>query len=326
MSEAPQNSSKFPDHKILEIENTSENNRKNKPMQKCDKLQNSYFKENYVLLIKNLPFQATIDDLLQFLFKNLYNKPYFDEAEFVKALDKHKTLVPTGQCFLLTKNKELFQEVLTLNKCIFQPFQNDQPYNIPKLKKLEIHESSTAKMGIWTSYTKHQTNDYPFDGIIKMRGLPYSATKMTVIKFLQNLEFHSVYLPVHSDGRCIGKVFIQFKTCKQALEAITKLHNSKFLESGRYVEIYKSNNIERRAAMIHEARNQKMNPYKYKQNESEVVEKCERQVEIKNFGGLNLSSCGTKIIQQIQFSEKSHEKYRPTYRAFRKLNIYLRIS
>merc|ERR1712178_585041 len=126
---------------------------------------NHFFDENYVLLIKNLPLQTTIDELLQFLFKSLYNKPYFDEAEMIPNSN--------NQVFLLTKNKELFQEMLTLNKIQF----------FPSSKKLEIYESSTAKMGI-----SEINNNIAFDGIVKMRGLPYSPNKFSVIKFLKQLE------------------------------------------------------------------------------------------------------------------------------------------
>ena len=245
---------------------------------------NHFFDENYVILVKNLPLQTTIDELLQFLFDNLCNKPYFDEAE--------KTA--NNQIFLLTKNKDLFQEMLTLNKIQFYPSS----------KKLEIYESSTAKMGI-----SEINNNIAFDGIVKMRGLPYSSNKFSVIKFLKQLEldFYDIYLPVHSDGRCIGKVFIQFKTCKEGLEAITKLHHRKFLDTDRYVELYKSNNTERRAAMIYEARNQKRNPYKF------CDDKNTDYKNLKSYGGLNLSDYGSKIKHQIESTAKSNEKYRPTY-------------
>lgn len=100
---------------------------------------------------------------------------------------------------------------------------------------------------------------------------------------------------------------MQFKTCQEGLQATTKLHRTQFLDSDRFVEVFKSNNFERRAAMIYEARLRQDNPYKLKPDSKN------NNFEVQSYGGLNLSTLGSKVINQIETTEKSNEKYRLTY-------------
>jgi heterogeneous nuclear ribonucleoprotein F/H len=76
-------------------------------------------------------------------------------------------------------------------------------------------------------------------GVLRMRGLPFSATKADVIAFFQGLSIieDSVQLVVRPDGRLTGEAFVAFPSPADADCAMARNGNNM---GSRYVELFPS--------------------------------------------------------------------------------------
>lgn len=77
-------------------------------------------------------------------------------------------------------------------------------------------------------------------GVIRMRGLPYSAGKDDVVEFF--LEFQlsedSVHITLNSEGRPTGEAFVEFADAEESKSAMEK---DRMMLGSRYVELFPSN-------------------------------------------------------------------------------------
>lgn len=75
--------------------------------------------------------------------------------------------------------------------------------------------------------------------VLKMRGLPYSATIEDIIKFFVEYELteENVHIGYRSDGKATGEAFVEFPTAEVAKTAMCK---DKMTIGTRYVELFPS--------------------------------------------------------------------------------------
>lgn len=86
-----------------------------------------------------------------------------------------------------------------------------------------------------------------FFGVVKMRGLPYSATLYEIKEFFKGLEVrHDGVFLCEKDGRPNGEAFVEFVLEDSAEEAV-KYHRQ--VLGSRYVEIFKSSRVDMMQAM-----------------------------------------------------------------------------
>mmetsp|Transcript_27951 Transcript_27951/g.43201 ORF Transcript_27951/g.43201 Transcript_27951/m.43201 type:complete len:382 (-) Transcript_27951:84-1229(-) len=85
--------------------------------------------------------------------------------------------------------------------------------------------------------------DGPHTGFIRMRGLPFQATKDDVTEFFKEYKpiADSVLLTYRMDGRSTGEAYVAFETPESAKEAM-ELHRSTI--GSRYIELFISNKEE----------------------------------------------------------------------------------
>ena len=85
--------------------------------------------------------------------------------------------------------------------------------------------------------------DGPHTGFIRMRGLPFQATKDDVTEFFKEYKpiADSVLLTYRMDGRSTGEAYVAFETPESAKEAM-ELHRSTIGSS--YIELFISNKEE----------------------------------------------------------------------------------
>ncbi|CAK9214221.1 unnamed protein product [Sphagnum troendelagicum] len=86
-------------------------------------------------------------------------------------------------------------------------------------------------------------------GVLKLRGLPFSASKRNVIEFFRgfSLAEENVHIVVHGDGRATGEAFVEFSS---TLEAKAAMNKDKMTLGSRYVEIFPSSHEEATRAAI----------------------------------------------------------------------------
>ena len=85
-------------------------------------------------------------------------------------------------------------------------------------------------------------------GILRMRGLPFSATKDDISEFFKkyNPVLDSIVLTYRSDGRATGEAYVGFESPEASKEAM-ELHKKSM--GNRYIELFLSNKEEHGRAL-----------------------------------------------------------------------------
>eukprot|EP00250_Pteridium_aquilinum_P002140 c12343_g1_i1 orf=113-1696(+) len=80
-------------------------------------------------------------------------------------------------------------------------------------------------------------------GVLKLRGLPFSASKRDVIEFFKDFDLkdENIQFVVHSDGRASGEAFVEFDGPIQSKLAMSR---DKMMLGSRYVELFPSSSEE----------------------------------------------------------------------------------
>jgi len=121
-----------------------------------------------------------------------------------------------------------------------------------------------------------------FDGVVRLRGLPFSSTIDDLKQFFQGLNMveESIFFPTDRGTGSTGEAFVQFENYASAEAGLAK--NREYIQ-GRYIEVFKSSNNDMRKAMIQHMKEH--GP----QNVGAGFQ--EKQVP-QNWGGLNLGGGG----------------------------------
>ncbi|XP_078163686.1 RNA-binding (RRM/RBD/RNP motifs) family protein isoform X2 [Carex rostrata] len=90
-----------------------------------------------------------------------------------------------------------------------------------------------------------------YTGILRMRGLPFSAGKEEIVDFFKDFELteQRVHLVVNSDGRPSGEAFVEFNSSEDSKAA---MKNDRMTLGSRYIELFPSHMKEMDEAMIRE--------------------------------------------------------------------------
>ena len=85
-------------------------------------------------------------------------------------------------------------------------------------------------------------------GFLRMRGLPFSASKEDIYIFFEdyNTVADSIVLTYRSDGRATGESYVQFETAEDSKRAMD-LHRN--VMGNRYIELFLSNKEEHGRAL-----------------------------------------------------------------------------
>merc|ERR1711988_896266 len=111
------------------------------------------------------------------------------------------------------------------------------------VKKSNIHEMKQ----ILSVY-----NVYEWDGVVKLRGLPFRSSAADVADFLEGLNFleDCIYFPLNERGTSMGECYVQFMDIDSAEECLKTKNNKDFM--GRYVTTERSSNTDMRKTIIYE--------------------------------------------------------------------------
>merc|ERR1711981_1136105 len=184
--------------------------------------------QQFVMHLRGLPWSATEQEIMDFLELTADNV----ESVTIQMNDRGK---PSGEGYVVCTDQEAAEKALTKHK---ETMPGTNRY-------VEIFKSSTQAMvaGGGTG-GKGQ-----WDGVIKMRGMPFGATSEDIKAFFAGLEWleEGITIPLDGAGKCQGEAFVQFEDYSNANAA---LERNKQEIQGRYIELFKSNNSELRQCII----------------------------------------------------------------------------
>ncbi|KAJ3670213.1 hypothetical protein LUZ60_010537 [Juncus effusus] len=77
-------------------------------------------------------------------------------------------------------------------------------------------------------------------GILRMRGLPFSAVKEDIVDFFKDFEVgeSGVHLVLNSEGRASGEAFVEFRSVEDSREAMVR--KDRMTLGSRYIELFPS--------------------------------------------------------------------------------------
>ncbi|CAK9187007.1 unnamed protein product [Ilex paraguariensis] len=93
----------------------------------------------------------------------------------------------------------------------------------------------------------HDKDQMEYTEILKLRGLPYSATKSAIVKFFGDFKLadDKIHIACRPDGKATGEAYVEFASAEEAKKAMCK---DKKMIGSRYVELFPSTPDEARRA------------------------------------------------------------------------------
>eukprot|EP01126_Amoeba_proteus_P015141 TRINITY_DN16733_c0_g3_i3.p1 TRINITY_DN16733_c0_g3~~TRINITY_DN16733_c0_g3_i3.p1 ORF type:complete len:168 (+),score=22.20 TRINITY_DN16733_c0_g3_i3:1274-1777(+) len=137
----------------------------------------------------------------------------------------------------------VIQRMIKLGHCFEDPIKIDPNYN-PFLVMVRDFNMSF--------YNSHQESQIIGETlIIKIRGLPWTATKQQIIQFFSDvlfLSYPAIHITKDSSGRDSGEAYVELKHRDEVLLALKKHKN--YLGS-RWIEIFPSSLDEMSRSLVH---------------------------------------------------------------------------
>ncbi|MGH0176617.1 UNVERIFIED_CONTAM: hypothetical protein FKN15_073339 [Acipenser sinensis] len=135
---------------------------------------------------------------------------------------------PSGEAFIELDYEEDVQKALEKHRQYLGP------------RYVEVYEVTNSEAEIFLK----QSVDSPVnDGVVRLRGLPFSCTETDVINFFEGLDVtaNGVTLVTDRRGRNTGLAFVEFSSPEMADQALLKHRETM---GSRYIEVFPSSKIE----------------------------------------------------------------------------------
>ncbi|XP_017286335.1 G-rich sequence factor 1 [Kryptolebias marmoratus] len=176
-------------------------------------------KEVYIVHVKGLPWSCTEQELLHF-----FSECRIRDGEKGVHLTLDRRGRPSGQAFIELEHEE--DVVKALGK--------DRQYLGPRY--VEVYEVTNSDA---EAILKDANEARGNDGVVLLRGLPYSCTEDEILHFFSGLDIKENGITIVTDyrGRNSGKAFVQFSSQEDADKALQK-HRE--LIGHRYIEVFSS--------------------------------------------------------------------------------------
>ncbi|XP_053559319.1 G-rich sequence factor 1 [Bombina bombina] len=196
----------------------------------------------FIVRVRGLPWSCTADDVLNFFGEcnvrngaegvhfifNRDGKPRgdavieFESAEDVqKAVEQHKKYMGQRYVEVFEMNQKEAESLLTRMHAALSP-----------TRPAALSQSAPSSMSSPAS-----------DGIVRLRGLPYSCSEQDILNFFSGLEIadEGITFILDQRGRKSGEAFVQFVSQENADQALLK-HKQEI--GSRYIEIFPSRRSE----------------------------------------------------------------------------------
>jgi len=188
-----------------------------------------------VIKARGLPWSATADEVLSF-FANCSVSGGKDGIHFTLNREGR----PSGECFVEMDTDDDVQEALKKDRASMGK------------RYVEVFECSEKDMDYALGMSKGAQDDgfggdFGDDGVVRLRGLPFEASKDEVADFFGELEIeeNGILMVADFNGRASGEAFVQFTNSRDAERALGK---NKASMGRRYIEVFKSSMEEAKMA------------------------------------------------------------------------------
>jgi len=184
-----------------------------------------------IVKARGLPWSATPKDVVAF----------FSDCSIVGDEDGvHLTMDrngrPSGECFVELASGTDVEKAKGHNK----EHMGKRYIEIQDSKRAEMEWFVKRMPGAAANNNKMVANNMDTDdGYVRLRGLPYEATKKDIAAFFAGIEIapYGITLTMDQEGRPSGDAYVEFTSPEEAEKAIAK---NKEKIGHRYIEIFKS--------------------------------------------------------------------------------------
>nr|XP_039252500.1 heterogeneous nuclear ribonucleoprotein F-like [Styela clava] len=182
----------------------------------------------FIVRIRGLPWSASEAEILTFL----------TDVNIVNGEEGiHKTYTregrPSGEAYVELHSDLDLQNALA------------KDHEMMGRRYIEVFKSTSKEMEYVLGRSGQDSVEQEnYDGVLRIRGLPYQCSKEEIAQFFSGLEIkpNGITMTI-ANGRCTGEAYVQFASQNIADEAMKK-HKQKI--GHRYIEIFKSNRSELR--------------------------------------------------------------------------------
>lgn len=180
-------------------------------------------KEVFIVQVKGLPWSCTSDDLLKF----------FSECRIRDGVKGIHMIVnrmgrPSGRAFIEMEHEEDVNKALEKHRQYLGP------------RYVEVYEVTERDA---ETIMKKVTEAQADDGVVRLRGLPFTSTEADIAQFFSDLDIIENGITIITDyaGRNSGEAFVQFFSKEAAEKA---LQRDREIMGGRYIEVFPSRSEE----------------------------------------------------------------------------------
>mgnify|MGYP000506437470 FL=1 len=200
-----------------------------------------------VVRLRGLPFNCTENDVCDF----------FRGLDVVDVLLTHKHGRFSGEAYCVFGMPIQVEFALRRNKQnmgqryveVFRSKKHEYYLAVAtEFNEVEKPRSSAAPPSYPSSKSSVDKEHMEHTGILKLRGLPFSASKKDVKEFFKDFDLKNdnIHFVIHSDGRATGEAYAEFDGPSQSKEAMCR---DKMMLGSRYVELFPSSQDEVAKAM-----------------------------------------------------------------------------
>ncbi|KAH7669380.1 RNA recognition motif domain-containing protein [Dioscorea alata] len=204
--------------------------------------------------------------------RTMESNPYFSTRGGISSFQQSYGYRDVVDCLLVNKNGRFSGEAFVVFPSMMQTefaLQKDRQnmgrryIEVFRGSKMEYYHAIAAEVnsggateheyrrGSPVSRPKKSFEDkdqMEYTEVLKLRGLPYSATKSDIVDFFGEefgLGEENVQIACRSDGKATGEAFVEFESAEMAKKAMCK---DKMMIGSRYVELFLSTPEEARRA------------------------------------------------------------------------------
>ncbi|XP_015260446.1 PREDICTED: G-rich sequence factor 1-like [Cyprinodon variegatus] len=176
-------------------------------------------KEVYIVQVKGFPWSCTVQDLLQF-----FSDCRIRDGEKGIHLTLDRLGRPSGRAFIEMEHEEDVTKALEKHRQYLGP------------RYVEVYEVTNGDAEV---ILKKAGEAGAEDGVVLLRGLPYSCTEDDIAHFFSGLNIaeNGITILSNNRGRNSGQAYVQFSSQEEASKALQK---DRELIGHRYIEVFPS--------------------------------------------------------------------------------------